>query len=152
MYPDHIPAYNVSEFLLCYPNIDRDARIQIREGWLALVEEMLIELKYLFPEIRILNLSSMSWLSVAYDGEHVLDLQHRKRLREIVQGYVTRSLSTCEHCGSQHARHWEAARIDPHCRRDRHRWDRTICEECRPAQDHAAARRVAEKESSDVVR
>lgn len=152
MHADMIPAYRVSDLLLRYPNVDAAAHIRIREGWLQLVEEMLIELKYAFPEVRVLAISSLSWLTVTYDGENTLDMPRRKRLHETVQGFVTRSLSTCEHCGSQRSvRLWDATKYGSRFRGRSHKLDRTICEECVPAQDHAAARCVAEKGVTDVV-
>lgn len=141
MYPDYIPTYRVSDLVLRYPNFNRDGDIRIREGWLQLVEEMLLELKYLFPEVRVLNISARSWLSVVYEGENLLDLKRRKRLQDVVQGYVTRSLSTCEHCGSQHGvTLWEAEQLHPRFKREKWKWDRPICQECVPALNHAALR------------
>lgn len=141
MHPDYIPTYKVSDLVLRYPNFNRDGDIRIREGWLKLVEEMLIEMKYLFPEVTILRISAMSWLTVVYEGENKIDMQRRKRLHDVVQGYVTRSLSTCEHCGSQHGVVlWEAEQLHPRFKREKWKWDRPICEPCTPALNHAALR------------
>lgn len=152
MHADLIPAYRASDLIMRYPNVDPDGDIRIREGWLQLVEELLIELKYLFPEVRVLAISSLSWLTVTCDGEGLLDLQSRKRLHEVIQGFVTRSLSTCEHCGSQRSvRQWEATSFGTRLLGLNHKLDRTICEECVPAQNHAAARCVAGRGVTDVV-
>ncbi|WP_107675061.1 hypothetical protein [Agrobacterium sp. LAD9] len=73
-------------------------------GWFDLVTDLRLVLMKHFPNIAVTEMTSdRGWLHVRLaDGD--LDPAERLRLDRLVQGFVTRSLTTCMSCGSNHGR------------------------------------------------
>ncbi len=69
-------------------------------GWLDLVTELRLKLQSAYPSVTVTEMSAdRGWLHVRLDDSS-LDPAARLKLDRIVQGYVTKSLSTCMCCGS----------------------------------------------------
>ena len=73
-------------------------------GWLDLVTDLRLGLMRDFPNVAVNEMTAdRGWLHVRVDDSS-LDPTARLRLDRVVQGYVTRSLTTCMSCGSHHGR------------------------------------------------
>ena len=86
-------------------------------GWLDLVTDLRLDLQRGYPAVTVVEMTSdRGWLHVRVDDSG-MDPAARLRMDRLIQGYVTRSLSTCMCCGSHHG-------FDRGARRE------IVCDEC----------------------
>ncbi|UFS81521.1 MULTISPECIES: hypothetical protein [Rhizobium] len=73
---------------------------KIPVGWLDLVTELRVMLELAYPTVTVSEMSAdRGWLHVRVD-DSALAPTGRQILDRRIQGYVTKSLSTCMCCGS----------------------------------------------------
>jgi hypothetical protein len=90
---------------------------KIPPGWLTLVAALRAAVDADFPDVAVTEITAdRGWLHVRVDDSDLTPPQ-RLRLDRALQGYVTRSLSTCMCCGSHRG----------HDRRERRM---VTCDEC----------------------
>jgi hypothetical protein len=100
---------------------------KIPKGWHRLVAALRTEVERDFPQVEVTELTAdRGWLYVRC-ADIDLTPPQRLRLDRVVQGYVTRSLSTCMRCGSHNGRD----------RRDRRSVTCDDCEKCETEARHA---------------
>ncbi len=90
-----------------------ESEVFIRCGWVPLIDRLMTDIAREYPDVRILSIVSATWLQVDYalptNGDH--DWTRHVNFDRWLQRYITESLSTCEYCGSGHARERQSLRI-----------------------------------------
>lgn len=109
--------------------------VLLRPGWYPIVDKLLTDVAREYPDVRILSLvARRGWLHVDYalptGGMH--DWIRHSHFGKWLQGFITESTMTCEHCGSGRGLHWPAADFRVPGRRYAAEHDRVLCEECIP--------------------
>ncbi len=97
---------------------------KIPAGWLDLVTELRVMLQVAYPKVTVTEMSAdRGWLHVRVD-DSALSTTGRLILDRRLQGYVTKSLSTCMCCGSGSGRDRADRRV-------------VTCDECEKEQCNA---------------
>jgi len=93
-------------------------------GWLYLVTDLRVMLQIAYPQVTVTEMSAdRGWLHVRVDDSSLAPTG-RQILGRRIQGYVTKSLSTCMCCGSGSGRDRAGRRV-------------VMCDECEKEQCHA---------------
>ncbi|KQQ72455.1 hypothetical protein ASF70_13085 [Rhizobium sp. Leaf321] len=116
--------------------------ILVRQGWYPLVEAMLDQVARDHPTVVFSRIQAGGgWLRVDVENQsRPFDPRDDLRLSNVIQGFVTQSLSTCEDCGSHHGRHVDATAYGYETG-----MNRTLCEECVPVFADLAIATLASK-------
>lgn len=115
--------------------VPEDACVLLRPGWYPIADRLFTRLALEYADVRIRSLvARRGWLHVDYalptNGMH--EWIWHGRFDKWLQGFVTESMMTCEHCGSGHGRHWQAVDLRVPGRRYGDQHDRVLCEQCIP--------------------
>lgn len=105
--------------------------VLLRRGWYPIADRLFTAIAREYPDVRIRSLiARRGWLYVTLptNGQH--DWLRYSRFDKWLQGFITESRLTCEHCGSGGGRHWRAADCRVPGRRFGAEHDRVLCAEC----------------------